>query len=231
MKNNPSLHTSSAFIGNDIVDLNQESVLEKHLNSRFIGRVLSANEKELIAKAEDPGLFLWYLWSAKEAAFKAIKKFDSSVLFAHRKYDVLISSANEFLIKNDKAATLKHYNLSVSLEWQSTEDYVHCIASLGAIPAQMSTRLQICKTIDVDTTKHTFSIPEEKSIHSDESRAVRSLAKDLLERENITNTQIIRKPEGNQFGPPRIFTDESLLKASDISMSHDGEYIAAFIMV
>ncbi|MBE0557548.1 MAG: 4'-phosphopantetheinyl transferase superfamily protein, partial [Proteobacteria bacterium] len=59
-------------VGNDVVDLNEPDNRGKSGDDRFLGRVFTAEERELIARAAAPNTLLWSLWAAKEAAYKAV---------------------------------------------------------------------------------------------------------------------------------------------------------------
>lgn len=63
-------------IGNDIVDLRSP---EPELHPRYITKVFTLKEQVLV-RAGAAGL--WLTWAAKEAAYKAIKRLDRTVLFS-----------------------------------------------------------------------------------------------------------------------------------------------------
>ncbi|HET56864.1 MAG TPA: 4'-phosphopantetheinyl transferase superfamily protein, partial [Deltaproteobacteria bacterium] len=49
-------------VGNDIVDLADRGVAEKHLDRRFVSRVLTERERRLFDESADPRLMLWSFW-------------------------------------------------------------------------------------------------------------------------------------------------------------------------
>ena len=81
-------------VGNDIVDLAAPGNLGKSGDSRFLGRVFTAEERTLIAGAARPDALLWALWAAKEAAYKAVSHGDPSVCSIPRKYRVFLEKGN-----------------------------------------------------------------------------------------------------------------------------------------
>ena len=59
------------MIGNDIVDLELAAVQSNWRRKGFLHKVFTDSERELIASSENQDLFVWLLWSMKEAAYKA----------------------------------------------------------------------------------------------------------------------------------------------------------------
>jgi 4'-phosphopantetheinyl transferase EntD len=77
------------LIGNDLVDLRAREAAGKSGDARFVARVFTAREAELIASSPSPDAVLWMLWAAKEAAYKVAKKLRPDVIFAHSRYEVI----------------------------------------------------------------------------------------------------------------------------------------------
>ena len=59
------------MIGNDIVDLKLARKQTHPAESRWINKVFTEDEIEVINKSEDPFLTKWLLWAMKEAVYKA----------------------------------------------------------------------------------------------------------------------------------------------------------------
>lgn len=57
------------MVGNDIVDLDLADK-EAYRRERILEKVFTASEKLFLSQTEDPGTFLWVLWSMKESAYK-----------------------------------------------------------------------------------------------------------------------------------------------------------------
>jgi len=74
-------------VGNDVVDLDDPAIAQTHQRERFVARVCSAPELQLMAASDDPKRLLWSLFAAKEAAFKALSK-NGPLVFAHRRFVV-----------------------------------------------------------------------------------------------------------------------------------------------
>ena len=81
------------MIGNDLVDLRAREASGKSGDARFVARVFTARETELIARSSNPDAALWALWAAKEAAYKVAKKLRPDVIFAHSRYEVIPDGA------------------------------------------------------------------------------------------------------------------------------------------
>jgi phosphopantetheinyl transferase (holo-ACP synthase) len=58
------------MIGNDIVDLDLAQKESNWKRSRFLDKIFSSNEQQLILNSENQDLMVWNLWSRKEASYK-----------------------------------------------------------------------------------------------------------------------------------------------------------------
>ena len=58
------------MIGNDIVDLKQASLSSNWKRPRWLQKVCTEEEQELISQSETPDATVWRLWSMKESAYK-----------------------------------------------------------------------------------------------------------------------------------------------------------------
>ena len=73
-------------IGNDLVDLLDPQAQDKWQNPRFLARMCTLEEQQLVLRSSNPHRSLWTLWACKEAAFKAIKKEMESARFIPNQY-------------------------------------------------------------------------------------------------------------------------------------------------
>ncbi len=71
-------------VGNDVVDLKEPDNRGKSGDERFLARVFTAQERELIAQAAAPDTLLWSFWAAKEAAYKAVSGGDPRLDYVSR---------------------------------------------------------------------------------------------------------------------------------------------------
>ena len=58
------------MIGNDIVDLKQAAKASNWKRTRFLDKVFTKKEQQLIFSSKDQHQMVWLLWSMKEAAYK-----------------------------------------------------------------------------------------------------------------------------------------------------------------
>jgi phosphopantetheinyl transferase (holo-ACP synthase) len=58
------------MIGNDIVDLALAKKESNWQRNRFLDKIFSKNEQQLILNDTNPEIMVWNLWSRKEAAYK-----------------------------------------------------------------------------------------------------------------------------------------------------------------
>lgn len=58
------------MVGNDIVDIAEAEKASNWQRPRFLGKLFSYSEQQLIQNDDNPTLMVWRLWSMKEAAYK-----------------------------------------------------------------------------------------------------------------------------------------------------------------
>jgi 4'-phosphopantetheinyl transferase EntD len=242
------------LIGNDLVDLRAREAAGKSGDARFVARVFSAREAELIARSAKPDYTLWLLWSAKEAAYKVAKKLRPDTIFAHSRYEVLPDDAA--LTSGDCGSAILPDSVRGSsvlrsgrvtlhglaeldgacfpVEWRLSPTFVHCIA-MNAEGDFHSLMVAISGRGEVDsgTTDYEPSERERASLagRSAESFAVRRLARSLAVEAGLGDVEIVRERHGAAFGPPRLYTrgGATPLAGWDITLSHDGELVAVVL--
>lgn len=208
------------LIGNDIVDLTHPDIRNKHLDERFINRILAAKEKLMLKASSNPKLLLWTLWSGKEAAYKVLKKLIPDMIFSHSKIIVEVG--------NKKDQGIVHFgDYLLSIIWANTREWIHSLAILKKDEEKFKVLEYDIKNLDeVNTNMNEFSKAERESIYSSQSAGVRKLCKVNLKKYNINETEIIRRPLSKKFGPPELKINNQSLKNWDLSLSHDGRFIA-----
>lgn len=211
------------FIGNDIVDLKTPEAMGKSADIRFVRRVLNASEQRLVFASDHPDLFLWALWAAKEAAFKAVSKAYPDVSSAPRRYLVAMDSKK---IRDFVKGRVMTPCGSVRIKIDFHKNYVHCIAVLGAA--------ENLEFIDYHIEEADANAPTEAgSVSKKESFTVRRLAiKNIAKslRMNAQDIRIIRHQTGNKTHPPVVYVNGKR-QGIALSLSHDGRFAAcAFFM-
>jgi phosphopantetheinyl transferase (holo-ACP synthase) len=216
-------------VGNDLVDLTEKENWNRPQNVRFVDRVLAIGERQLLNESSDKVTTFAMLWSGKEAAYKILKKIDSSIIFSHSQFVVTMESQRPDQLEGQVSYKGHH----ISMSWETNPKWVH---GLGAYspkretpkPSFFSWRLDALDAFSPDDMD--FSLEENRSIHSLASLYVRMQAKNILQSEGENSIELIRCPEGKKFGPPQIWQEGTLLKKWDVSLSHDGSYMASALI-
>lgn len=211
-----------SIVGNDLVDLTLSELVDKHKNSRFVERVLTSSEQRLLMASESPERLLWYFWSAKEAAYKALKKYSSKIIFSPANLEVTMH-------KTLSRGSIRYEEIEVDLFWHTSPEWIHCSAIISIDKVSVDFDFKVMHLGEVWDRSHQFTERERLSIHSDGSKAVRVLAKTLLYQKGIERVEIVRRPLGKKYSPPEIYYKSKRINTWDLSMSHDGEYVACLI--
>lgn len=228
-------------VGNDIVDLSIADIQHKYLDKRFLIRVFSQFEQEAITQSIDKNIILWSIWAAKEAAFKALKKNVSELVFSHQKFTICKKTLIKLqtLQRFDCLTGVLHYNnqIPIFLSWRWINNAVHCIGLL--IPDQIffdswdiihSKIVKLDQSMDKKTKELLQKYLTEKeliSIQSDESLQTRAHAKHFVQSlDSKYKIEIIRpllmKDKKESFSYPIVCTDKIFSSLYEISLSHDG---------
>lgn len=70
------------MIGNDIVDLEKARLESNWRRPRYLDKICTASEQQLIMEAQNPASMLWLMWTMKEAAYKAENSISGARLYA-----------------------------------------------------------------------------------------------------------------------------------------------------
>lgn len=209
-------------LGNDVVDLKLTDNKNSAANPRFVERILARREHRAVSAATNGHLACWAYWAAKEAAYKALRKTTTDLAFAHRKFFVEPTSAAAFDAgKGTASGTVRHGACDVAVTWDWCEDWVHCVTDGGSV-YRVSTLPRLQRMPSFAVLKTQDSLP-------DASVAARVLALTLLEPFGIDQARIVRQPAGRRLGPPRVAKGTVVDDTIDISLSHDGRFVAAAV--
>lgn len=215
-------------VGNDVVDLKDPENQGKSGDDRFLARVFTAEERELIARAAVPDTLLWALWAAKEAAYKAVSGGDPgrgqlSVCSIPRRYPVHLDGESAAGTKAAAAAAEDHLTGRVitprgemALRIAVTKDYVHALAA--GSDTDFAGIIQRVDRVD------------EVGNPGDPSAFVRGqLLTEISRRLDCPLDNLTVRKDPSASGPPRVFLRDRPL-AAEISLSHDGRF-AAFALL
>jgi hypothetical protein len=202
------------FIGNDIVDLTDPGNIGKSRDLRFLQRVFTDAERTCIVAADEPDVLLWALWAAKETAYKIASKTDILAVFIPRLYPVVLSSGDDKPTRSGWVDTPKG---PVVVRVAITPEYLHCIGATQ-YPGILDDVLWEVERLP----------PPAADGHYDPSTSVRRLAgrrlAKILDRP-AADIDIRRFNDIDQWGPPAPYI-EGQAAAFDLSLSHDGAFIA-----
>jgi phosphopantetheine--protein transferase-like protein len=226
------------WIGNDIVDLAEPGVAGKERDRRFMHRVFTPSERAHILDSAAPTIALWKTWAAKETAYKIAAKLRERVVFAHRAFEVEIEGWS------GRVARVRFEDLDIRVRWELARDYVHCIGQLAgsarpegvAWPARWSDGARDWRRLfagilhEGQALDGQLTIAEQASVHSTASERARLLARRLVERWDVHGAEIVRLWRSWGWGPPVVAREGAPLTAFDVSLSHDGRFVAAAVV-
>lgn len=222
-----------ALIGNDIVDLAEPGVAGKEQDRRFMDRVFTSEERARILDAAAPTIALWKTWAAKEAAYKVACKIREKVVFAHRAFEVQTDAAEAF----GHWAQVRFDGLDIRVRWETARDYVHCVGQLvrhsgGDITGPAITPRHVFS----DVVHHgqalggTLTMAELASVYSTASARARLVARRLMERWELQGAEVLRHWREWGWSPPVVASQGEPLSGFDVSLSHDGRFVAASVV-
>ncbi len=231
------------WIGNDVVDLAEPGVAGKELDRRFVDRVFTPEERERILAAAAPTVALWKTWAAKETAFKIASKLREGLVFAHQRFEVVSWDAGEPERMAGEAlgqwASVRFDDLEIKVRWESAREYIHCIgqlARLGDGPTLVDwerikapRRLLAGVACDSPLLQGALSHAERASVHSTASEHARLLARRLMDRweQHLQGAEIVRLWRAWGWSAPVISREGRPVAGFDVSLSHDGRFVAA----
>lgn len=118
----------TATIGNDIVDRRDPHNRDSASNPRYVARVLSEPERRAHANAADPDLWLWAMWSAKEAFHKATSGHGDPTPFLPAQICIASMSTTvdtaPFVVPAGQVRRTQN-NLTFAWDWDA--QFVHCV--------------------------------------------------------------------------------------------------------
>ena len=204
------------------MDLTDPHNMGKSRDTRFVNRVFTPREQELISRAEGQDAVLWALWAGKETAYKLVKKHDPSATSVPRLYEVSLNCAEELVRLSPVGDTLTGFVDTpygrIEIKVFITSDYAHCIATTSGLD-EMDALVWHVKRIS----------PDSQASPDYESAFVRKALRERLSAhygESPENIEIRRVKSSSGLGPPFVCIDGERA-AIDVSLSHDG-FLAAY---
>ena len=187
--------------GNDIVALNVIDI-QRTQSPAFYSKFITPTEFELYNPNEITLVnFVWLLWSAKESAYKYLKRINSELIFAPIKIEV---------VSLDIVVSLKTENVNNYRGWILAEDMSLPFLSV-TMPESIST------VITQGDVKWNF-LNIEASDYESQSKGVRFL---LLNDLKIPNVSVEKHPTGY----PILMKNGQELNIA-VSFAHHGCYVS-----
>jgi phosphopantetheinyl transferase (holo-ACP synthase) len=107
-------------IGNDIVDLSAVQCTSRSLDDRFLDKICSEKEQEIIRHSSRPEEKLWRLWSMKESAYKIFVRKHKRLFYNPLKFQCQVIDQDKGLVTIDD----EYYNTFSD----KTKKFIHTIA-------------------------------------------------------------------------------------------------------
>jgi len=183
--------------------------MQKSRDSRFLKRILTDAEIELVKDAKNSDEALWSLWACKESAYKVIKKILPDTAFIPKRWQVVFNKTQSECSEGKVVIT---GNDGIFIRLFSNHDYIHCVGA-----DKLAELDKIISGVEI--------LPEKENNPSFFSRLclAKRLAKHFLL--DIHQIKIKRIKEKGELQPPRAYIDGRKTD-TDVSLSHDGRFVA-----
>jgi len=155
---------------------------------------------------------LWHLWAAKEATYKAVKKVHPTANSIPRSYEVHLETPRSSTAGGHVCSPYG----KIAIQSVTTCYHIHCAALSGDEANWESVISRVAE------------ISGEEGSRRGESGALRDLLRrDLSDYLSIPtgDMEIVRRKGPRGLGPPQVYV-RGRPSAIDISLSHDGGYMA-----
>jgi phosphopantetheine--protein transferase-like protein len=145
-------------------------------------------------------------------------------------------------------AIVRFEDLEIPVRWQMAREYIHCIGqvardrvSAGIVAAQADDpsptgvadvwrdwRRVMADIVGESQPLHgELTMAEQASVHSTASERVRLLARELMQRWDLHGAEVLRLWRTWGWGPPVVVQEGQPVADYDVSLSHDGRFVAA----
>ena len=183
------------MIGNDIVDIAEAELKSNWQRPRFLEKLFTLHEQQLIQNSDNSFLMVWRLWSMKEAAYKLYTQFNPSRFYNPKAFECKLENLKGIVTYDD----FKCY-----LNTKVTTQYI--ISEARLVSKEM---ISECIKLNCSTPKYQSDTIKDVLLTT-VSKQLNILKEDLK----------IRK---SNFGIPSIYQNAKKLNF-EISISHHGSY-------
>lgn len=111
------------MLGNDVVDLRLAKTQSNWTRKNYLSKIFSVDEQSLIHTADDPDVFVWLMWSMKEACYKIVNRKTGLRFYKPMEFRCT------FTLNGSTAEGLVHYSGETFLTYtEISPDYLHSIS-------------------------------------------------------------------------------------------------------
>ncbi|WP_296311429.1 4'-phosphopantetheinyl transferase family protein [Winogradskyella sp. UBA3174] len=181
------------MIGNDIVDISEAKQSSNWERPRFLDKLFTPREQQLIKNSDNLFLMVWRLWSMKESAYKLYTQLNPSRFYNPKQFECEI---------NDSEGEVIYKDFRCYLKTKTTSQYIMS-------EARLDVKDMISESIKLDD-----------SSPKNQSEAVKNkLFSRIAEHYIILKKDL--KLIKSEFGIPEVYYNSKKLNIS-ISISHHG---------
>jgi len=197
-------------VGNDVVDLQDAANAGKSGDSRFLKKILTDAEIEMVKSAANPDALLWSFWACKETAYKVMKKKSPDSPFIPGRWQVVIHKKRTDCWEGEVIVGGKD---GIPVRLFPGLNYVCCVGAEN-------------KAVLNKLIQNVYALPDGENISP--SRFARRCIRRTLAQSygwNFDAIQIRRKKWKQELQPPAVFLGGQKTNI-DLSISHDGRFVA-----
>ncbi len=202
-----------------MVDLAASGAAYRWKDERFLGKVFDGRERAAIRRATAQDVVLWSLWACKEAAYKVVRKLEPEAGFVPHWFPVTLSPTEGSPKIHGRVETPFG---PIAVRVETGEGFVHGLARWGGPPGWERIVYRILRVVP---SERPASFPCAVPCPSMQLRSV--LKEHLSERLGCgaDRIEIVRRKGRSGLGPPMAYVAGERQDV-DISMSHDGRFLA-----
>ncbi len=217
------------YIGNDIVDLNSFSYKEIAHSQRALDKLFTPSEQKTIHSSDLPGYMLWVLWCCKESAYKTYYKQTEQRMYRPLLFEVIPSSITltPYInkIKERKIVSIKSARkyLTGKVNTPIGEVLINILLTPTFVHGFSYLKKEDCKDSIWEVNKIEDSSPKNQSAQVRKMAIHRIAKKYDLEVEKLA---ILRSNINGKLSPPALYQEGEINLQFDVSLSHEGCYVA-----
>ncbi|MFP4160038.1 MAG: 4'-phosphopantetheinyl transferase superfamily protein [Desulfobacterales bacterium] len=185
------------------------------MNSRFVSRVLTDNEKRFFDRSAARDIYLWAAWAAKETAYKALVKTREDIASWPSLYEARFD-CEDFPGISQCRGVVETAAYSVRVILYINDGYVHCVGT-AAGGASVDA---LCSGVDEIAPDRRDPPGRSEAVRQ---AAIRSISR--LTQVSPSDMEIKRHRNKRGFGPPLLYISGKP-SGIDLSLSHHGRFAA-----